>query len=271
MATFVKTSIYIRVAEYTSMSLVNQTLKKLEHGGVVAGAWLLSGSVRAAEVLSRTAIDWIGIDTEHAPHSPERVEALIRAIEPNATPLVRLASVETAVSDGATHALDAGAHGIIVPGVETSADAENVVRAAQFPPVGERGVAGTTRANAYGSNFDEYVDTANDEVLITLQIETPLAVTAIDEILSVDGVDVAFVGENDLSSAFGYPGKTEHPTVQNAVKRVREAALDNDIHPGIAGRTPGIKTERANRGFQFFLLGADLRFMRTGIEAFVTE
>ncbi len=253
------------------MAIVNRTLQKLGRGDDVVGAWLLSQSTRAAEVLSRTAVDWIGIDTEHAPHSPERVEALIRAVEPHTTPLVRLPSVETAVSGGAKHALDSGAQGVIVPGVDTPEDARDVVRATYFPPVGERGVAGTTRANAYGEDFEGYVTTANDETLLTIQIESPSAVESVAEILAVDGIDVAFIGENDLSAAVGHPGKTDHPEVTAAVQRVFGAAQDNGVYPGIAGRTPDIQSERSKHGFQFFLLGADLSFMRAGIEAFLSE
>ncbi|WP_255359202.1 HpcH/HpaI aldolase/citrate lyase family protein [Haladaptatus sp. R4] len=153
--------------------------------------------------------------------------------------------------------------------MESAADAERVVRATHFPPVGERGVAGTTRANEYGERFDDYVETANDETLVVVQIESPSAVESVEDILAVDGIDVAFIGENDLSSAYGYPGEKDHPTVTEAVQRVFEAAEANGVYPGIAGRTPTTLTERSNRGFQFFLLGADLSFMRTGIEEFL--
>ena len=250
---------------------MNETRGKLEAGEVVVGAWLLSGSQRVAEVLSRTAVDWVGIDTEHAPYSPERLEATVRAIERDATPLVRLPSPEAAVAAGAKHALDAGAGGIIVPGVDDPDDAERVVRAARFPPVGERGVAGTVRANRYGERFEEYVASATDETLVVVQLESPEAIERAEAILAVDGIDVAFVGENDLSAALGRPGKTSHPDVEAAVSRVLEVALAADVAPGIAGRTPTTMTERAERGFRFFLLGADLTLVRNGVEGVLPE
>lgn len=250
---------------------MNETKRKLEAGETAVGAWLLSGSPRAAEALSRTTLDWIGIDAEHAPYSPERVEATVRAIGRETTPLVRLPSVDAAVAGAAKRALDAGAEGIIVPSVETPGDAERVIRAARFPPAGERGVAGTVRANAYGAEFDEYVATANEETLVVVQLESPAAVERAEEILAVDGIDVAFVGENDLSSAQGHPGETDRPEVEAAVRRVAEAARANDVWTGIAGRTPEDVAERTERGFQFFLLGADLSFMRGGVESFRSE
>lgn len=249
--------------------MTNDTLAALDAGETAVGAWLLSGSPRAGEALARTGIDWVGIDTEHAPYSPERVEAAVRAVERTATPVVRLPSVAAAVAGGAKHALDAGARGLILPGIETAADAERAVQAARFPPTGERGVAGTVRANAYGESFDDYVATANDGTLIVAQFESPAAVERVDEILAVDGIDVAFVGENDLSAALGYPGGTDHPDVTAAVDRVFNAARAADVHPGIAGRTPERMADRAERGFRFFLAGSDLGFMRDAAAKFL--
>jgi len=249
----------------------NDTLAALDAGEPAVGAWLLSGSPRAGEALARTGLDWVGIDTEHAPYSPERVETAVRAVERAATPVVRLPSVDAAAAGGAKHALDAGARGLIVPGVETAADAERAVRAARFPPAGERGVAGTVRANAYGESFDDYVAAANDATLVVVQFESPAAVERADEILAVDGIDVAFVGENDLSAAQGRAGETDHPDVTAAVDRVLEAARAADVHPGIAGRTPGRMADRADRGFRFFLAGSDLGFVRDGAAAFLAE
>lgn len=248
----------------------NHTLSELERGNTVSGAWLLSHSARSAEVLSRTDLDWVGVDTEHAPYSPDRVEHVVRAIEPAATPIVRLPSVERAVSGATKHALDVGAQGVIVPSVESAAEAEAVVRSAYFPPAGERGVAGTTRANGYGEAFDEHVRDTAAETLVVVQIESPAGVESVDEIVAVDGIDVAFVGENDLSAVLGHPGETDRPAVRTAVERVRDAAVERGVVPGIAGRTPAERAERAERGFRFFLLGADLRFMRRGVDALLS-
>lgn len=250
---------------------MNRTLASLRADEPVVGVWLLSGSPRAAEALSRTSIDWIGIDTEHAPYAPERVEGVVRAVEGAATPIVRLPSVAAATDSAAKRALDAGAQGVIVPGVDSAADAERAVRAARFPPDGDRGVAGTVRANEYGAAFDEYVATANDDTLVAVQLETPPAIDRADEILAVDGIDVAFVGENDLSAAYGHPGETDRPAVTEAVDTVLEAARERGVAPGIAGRSPATMADRIDRGFRFFLLGADLSFMRRGLEAFLAD
>lgn len=254
------------------MTRANHVLTRLADDDPVFGAWVLSTSPRMAETLAAGSLDWVGIDTEHAPVGPERMESLVRAVEPHdATPIVRLPSVERAVDGGAKRALDAGAGGIIVPDVRTRAEAARVVTAAKFPPEGERGVAGTTRANGYGRHFDDYVATANDETLVVVQLESPAAIDRADDILSVDGIDVAFVGENDLSSVMGYPGEKDQPAVRRAVASVRETAMDRGVTPGIGGRTPEDARERIAAGYRFFLLGADLTFARDGIEGFVDD
>ena len=249
-------------------TFTNDTLAKLDGGEPVRGAWLASMSPRVAEVLARTDLDWVGLDAEHTPASAERIESAVRAIGAAATPIVRLPSVEAAVDGGCKRALDSGAQGVMIPDVRTPEDVERAVRAAKFPPAGERGVAGTTRANGYGAAFDEYVDRANDETLVAVQLESREAIERADELLAVDGVDVAFVGENDLSASLGHPGETDRPDVVEVVEAAFDAARANDVHPGVAGRTPEDVADRAARGFRFFLLGADLKFVREGLDAF---
>jgi len=252
------------------MTQGNHVLARLAEDDSVFGAWVLSMSPRMAETLAAGRLDWVGIDTEHAPVGPELMESMVRAVEPHdATPIVRLPSVERAIEGGAKRALDAGAGGIIVPDVRTREEAAQVVTAATFPPDGERGVAGTTRANGYGRNFRDYVETANDETLVVVQLESPAAIDRADDILSVEGIDVAFVGENDLSSAMGYPGEKDQPAVRRAVTSVKETAIEHGVTPGIGGRTPADARERIAAGYRFFLLGADLTFARSGIDGFL--
>ncbi len=249
----------------------NGTKALMDAGEPTFGAWLASMSPRVAEVLAATGVDWVGIDMEHTPISARRAEACIRAVERHATPIVRLPSPEQAAANGIKHALDSGAGGVMVPGVESAETAERVVSAAKFPPDGTRGVAGTTRANGYGTDFDGYVSSANDETFVVVQVESAAAVERCEEILAVDGIDVAFVGENDLSSTYGHPGEKDRPEVREAVDRVFAAAEAADVHNGIAGRTPADMADRIDRGYRFFLLGADVKFMRTALAEFLPD
>lgn len=254
------------------MVLENAAREKLRSGHPVVGAWVLSMSPRVAERLSMSGLDWIGIDMEHTPIDTRRVEEVIRAIERgDATPIVRLPSVTHASIGACKHVLDAGAQGIIIPGVEAPKDIEQVLTAAWFPPAGRRGAAGTTRANRYGEDFEGYIEKANVELLIVIQIESPTAVDDIDTLLEFDGIDVAFIGENDLSTAYGHPGKKDHDLVRSAVDTVLDSANEHGIYPGIAARSPENLSHRIERGFQFFLLGADVTFMHDGVAPFLRK
>ncbi|WP_439028223.1 HpcH/HpaI aldolase family protein [Haloarchaeobius sp. DT45] len=247
--------------------MTNATVATLAAGESALGAWVESASPRLAEALSTTRLDWLGIDMEHTPVGPGEVESLVRAIEPDATPIVRLPSVEYATARGGKLALDAGAGGVIVPRVESAADAEAAVRAVTFPPDGDRGVAGSVRANGFGDRFDEHVESADDETLVVVQLETAAGVENAHDIVSVPGVDVAFVGENDLSASYGTPGEKDRDAVQDGVETVRRAAMATEIHAGVAARDRAALARREEEGFRFFLLGGDCSLARAGVAA----
>jgi 2-dehydro-3-deoxyglucarate aldolase/4-hydroxy-2-oxoheptanedioate aldolase len=114
--------------------------------------------------------------------------------------------------------LDAGAYGLIIPYVSTAAEAQAAVRAAKYPPEGIRGIAGSTRAAHYGCNSLEYFDTANRDVFVFVQIETPEAVKNIEDILSVPGVDGIFIGPMDLATTHGYRGKPGTPAMLEIIR-----------------------------------------------------
>lgn len=250
------------------MSVRDGLAERLEAGSTVTGVWIQSGSPRIVEALGTTAIDWVGIDMEHTPVTFERLESLLRAAErAGLETMVRVPGVEYASMRAIQQALDLGAAGVIVPRVESRADISAVLDASTFPPDGNRGVAGSIRANEYGDRFDEYVSSIDDEVVLAVQLETPRGVAHADEILSTPGVDVGFVGENDLSAALGTPGRTEAPEVREAVTAVREAADEHDVVAGIAARDRDQFEARSRDGFRFLLLGSDLTFVRHGVRS----
>ncbi len=155
-------------------------------------------------------------------------------------------------------ALDLGTEGVMVPWIRTAADAEIAVAAAKYPPQGIRGV-GVCRAHGYGARFKPYVDTANDETLVILQIEHIDAVNDIEAICAVPGVDVVFVGPYDLSGSMGLMGQIHHPDVEAAVSRVFEAATAAGVAPGLLIAEPGPNeiASRIAEGFQFIAVGLD--------------
>jgi 2-keto-3-deoxy-L-rhamnonate aldolase RhmA len=218
--------------------------------------------VSIAEILASAGYEWVVVETEHTAIDVSEVLRLIIAIEgAGAVPLVRLAWNDPIQCKAA---LDSGAAGVLVPMVNTRAEAELAVKAAKYPPLGFRGV-GLARAHAYGHRFAEYVSQANDSTLLIVQIEHKDAVENIDEILDVPGIDGTFIGPYDLSMSMGLPGQLDHPDVVAARARVLAATKARGLAPGIhlvhpdraAGAIAGIVEE----GYQFIALGTDILFL----------
>jgi 4-hydroxy-2-oxoheptanedioate aldolase len=176
------------------------------------------------ELGGHAGFDLVVIDTEHGAAGSEDLEHHLRAADS--------AGVEAIVRVGAPEpietlrALDAGASGVIVPHVNDAAAAEAAVRAAHYPPVGERGLAVSTRAGHHGlSPVDEYVERALEDTLVVVQVEHAEALDNVHEIASSKRVDAVFLGPSDLSISLGHPGDTTHPDVAAAIDRVVEGVV----------------------------------------------
>jgi len=236
--------------------------KKLRAGEPTVGSWMSMAHPSIAEILAASGYEWVVIETEHTAIDVSEVLRLIIAIEgAGAIPLVRLAWNDPIQCKAV---LDSGAAGVIVPMVNTKADAELAVKAAKYPPLGFRGV-GLARAQAYGQRFAEYVASANDDSLLILQIEHIDAVQNIDDILSVPGIDGTFIGPYDLSMSMGLPGQLDHPDVVAARRRVLDATKARGLAPGIhlvhpdraANEIAGVVGD----GYRFIALGTDILFL----------
>jgi 2-keto-3-deoxy-L-rhamnonate aldolase RhmA len=242
--------------------LKNRTKELLSAGKVAVGAQLRFGSPAIAELMALAGFDWIIIDTEHAPQTPNGVLAQIQAISrTDTTPLVRIGNLDTSLI---RLYLDMGAMGIVIPFINTAEEARLAARACRYPPAGTRGY-GPWRADKYGLDPDYFV-VANDNTLFCPIIEDVKAVENIDAILAVEGVDAPFVGGVDLSVSLGVPLQVEHARVQDAVQSVVEAAKRAGKPAGI--HTAGTLDERADferrvkQGFRMMLLTTDQFLVR---------
>ena len=226
------------------------------------GSWMSMGHVSIAEILSRAGFDWVVVETEHTAIDVSEVLRLIIAIEnQGALPLVRLAWNDPIQAKAV---MDSGAAGVIVPMVNSKEEAELAVKSVKYPPEGFRGV-GLARAQGYGVDFDEYMDCANKDGLLMIQIEHIDAVNNIDEILSVPGIDGTYIGPYDLSCSMGLPGQLNHPDVEAAKKRVLEATRSHGLAPGIHLVHPeaarGELGGCIEQGYRFIALGTDILFL----------
>lgn len=242
--------------------LAEKIKQKIKSGGVSIGSWLSMGHQSIAEILAMAGYDWVVIETEHTAIDVSEVLSLISAIEQRGSiPLVRLAWNDPIQAKAV---LDSGAAGVIVPMINSRAEAELAVRMTKYPPLGFRGV-GLARAQGYGVDFDRYVKKANESTLLLLQIEHKDAVSNIDQILSVPGIDGIFIGPYDLSMSLGIPGELYHPQMIQAQTKVLNAALSRGLIAGIhcvqPAQAPQDLRAAVQQGYQFIALGTDILFL----------
>jgi 4-hydroxy-2-oxoheptanedioate aldolase len=210
---------------------VHATKARLAAGETVIGCFDRYPEAGIAELLALQGFDFLVLDAEHGTIEPRDAEALVRAAELRGpAPLVRVPANQPHVI---LRYLDTGAVGVHVPLVSSAAEAEAAVRAVKYAPRGARGLAGV-RAASYGTvPLAEYTARANEATIVVIQVETREAVERVDEIAAVDGVDVVFVGPTDLSVAYGVPGQTSHPLLEEAYDRVAAAVLESPAALGV--------------------------------------
>ena len=235
---------------------------------IMAGTFLNLGSPVSVEIAANLDFDWLLIDFEHGSGTPADLQNLLRACRnSSAAPIVRIRSVDP---DTVKFVLDSGAAGIMFPWVNSAAEAEAAVRSMKYPPQGQRGTAGAIRATDFGRNWQSYFEEANSQTLVVVQIETPQAVEACEEIAAVDGVDVLFVGPLDLSVNLGHPGDFSPKPFQESLQRVVDACEANGTSAGILSK-PGFVDQHKNMGFRLFALSSDMQAVTSGLKESLQE
>ncbi len=211
------------------------------------GLWLGLANSYTAELLAGAGFDWLLIDAEHAPNDLQTILGQLQAIAPYPShPIVRPPWPDAV---RIKQILDLGAQTLLAPMVETGEQAAEVVAATRYPPQGIRGV-GSALARASGFNrMPEYLQTANDEICVLIQIETPKGVENLDDILATEGVDGVFIGPSDLSASMGYIGNPGHPEVQQVI----EESIAKIV---AAGKAPGILIADQTLAQRYIELGA---------------
>lgn len=243
----------------------NPVKKAIRQNKVTIGSWLQIGSNITAEIMAKSGFDWLVIDTEHGGIDLETGIQMMQAMKgTDCVPFVRVPQNDTIYI---RRFLDAGAYGIIVPRVNSGAEAEMAVRACKYPPLGERGI-GMGRAHNYGAGFKEYLNSANKEIVLILQIEHIDAVKNINEIVETPGIDGVFIGPYDLSGSMGLLGKLDHPEIKKALRTTFLAAKKAGLVAGMHVVSPSIEQVRKyiKDGCRFIALGMDTIFLQTSIE-----
>ena len=242
--------------------LARQINEKMARGEASIGTWLSMAHPSIAEILASAGYDFVVVETEHTAIDISEVLRLLVAIEgKECVSLVRLAGIDPIQAKAV---LDSGAAGVLVPMVNTRADAELCVQMTKYPPLGARGI-GLARAQGYGEGFKDYVANANDDSLLIVQIEHKDAVENIEEILSVPGIDGTFIGPYDLSMSLGVPGQLDHPKVLRSQERVLDVTLSHGLVAGTHFVHPDTAAEDCSAaiaaGYRFIALGTDILFL----------
>jgi len=241
--------------------LRNHVKDKLARDEVVASMTVrLVGGIEIARIARTAGFDSLYVDMEHSSFSLETTgQICMAALEVGVTPFVRVPGV-AAVS----RVLDSGALGVIAPHVRSGAEAREYVRAAKFPPLGERSAAGPLPHLHYRTFPAAETDAAlNEATTLMVQFESEEALTKAEEIVSVGGVDMVMIGSNDLLADWGMPGQFEHPRLRDAYARTIAVCRKHGKHVGVGGLAsrPQLAAEFVRMGARYVSTGTDLAFL----------
>jgi 2-dehydro-3-deoxyglucarate aldolase/4-hydroxy-2-oxoheptanedioate aldolase len=249
----------------------NPVKKKLREGGVALGTLVMEfGTTGVARIAAAAGAEFVLFDMEHNGWSMETIRTLLASAGgAGVVPLVRVPATEYHFL---ARALDVGAMGLMMPMVESGEQARLIVQSAKYPPFGRRGAA-------FGVAHDDYrpgdnlatMRSANDETLLIAQIETAKGLEQLEEIASVKGIDVLWIGHNDLTNSLSIPGQFEHPRYREAVERVLDAARRHGKAAGFMATGVEQGAALLAEGFRIVAYGGDVwlyqQALRDGLAA----
>jgi 4-hydroxy-2-oxoheptanedioate aldolase len=249
----------------------NPVKAALKAGQPQVGTWLSLGDFSAARLMARVGLNYLTVDLEHSPIDWNQAGALFAAIaDAGGVPLAR---VPEGRHDYIKRVLDAGAHGIICPMVDTVEHARHCIAAAKYPPQGNRSVGGALHALNFDAPAGDYYRHANDEILVILQTESPCGVDNAEAIYSLPGVDGIFVGPNDLRAQMrSSDGRDPSPEEFEAMlDRILAAGQKTGTPVGIHVQTVADVQGRIAEGWRFMAIGSELSMMVAEAQRIVSE
>jgi 4-hydroxy-2-oxoheptanedioate aldolase len=239
---------------------------------VLSMAVRLTRTVDFASMARTAGFDSIYVDMEHSTLSLDATGQICMAsLALGITPFVRVANISPETISGV---LDAGALGIIAPHVQSAADAAGIVKAAKFFPQGNRSFAGAMPQLQYRSlPTAQACEAVNDATMVIVMIESLKALEAVEEIAAVDGVDMLFIGTNDLCSSLGIPGQLDHELIRKAYSRCMAACRKQGKHLGVGGlaSNPGLAAELVKLGARYVSVATDISFLISAATARVKQ
>ncbi len=237
---------------------------RLAAGKPTLGVFLGAASPQAAEACAAAGVDWVLLDLEHGSGGEEQLRNLVPAAGAYGVPT--LVRVESGARIRIGRVLDLGAAGVMLPRMDSAEEVGAAICHLRYPPHGDRGVATYNRACRFGLD-PEALRRAGKEVLGIVQIESAPAVEQAEAIAALDGVDVLFVGPQDLSYSLGVPGDLQAPAYLAAVERVRTAAGRQGKACGLLVKDGAAAAERQAEGWTFVAIGSDTTLLAAAVSA----
>ncbi|MCC3718909.1 2-dehydro-3-deoxyglucarate aldolase [Rouxiella badensis] len=248
----------------SNQMIPNRFRQDLLAGKTLIGCWSALSNPISTEVLGLAGFDWLLLDGEHAPNDISSFVVQLMALKDSrSAPVVRPPTNEPVIIK---RLLDIGFANLLIPFVETQAQAELAVASTRYPPAGIRGVSVSHRGNMFGT-VPDYLAQANDHISVIVQIESQRGVDNIDAITAVEGVDCIFVGPSDLAAGLGHLGNAGHPDVQSAIKYILERAKAHGKPSGILAPVEADARRYIEWGATFVAVGSDLGVFRTATQA----
>ena len=243
----------------------NQFKRALAAGETQIGLFLGLANAYGAEIVGTAGFDWLLIDGEHGPNDLQSIIGQLQALAPYPVrPVVRTVDHDVA---RIKQLLDGGAQTLMVPMVETAAEAESLVRAMRYPPHGIRGVGTALARAARWNGVEGYFAQADREMCLIVQIESTAGLAGLEAIVQVEGVDAVFIGPSDLAASMGHLGNPWHPEVKAAVEVALKKIAAAGKAAGVFSAAPAIAASYQAIGASFLLVGVDTLLLRNSAVA----
>lgn len=243
---------------------INTFKQRLRSGQAQIGLWLGLADPYCAELAANAGFDWLLLDGEHAPNDLRSLLAQLQAVAPYpAQPIVRPVIGDTALIK---QLLDIGAQTLLVPMVESAEQARQLVRAIRYPPHGVRGVGSALARASRWNSIPDYLDQADDQMCLLVQVENCEGLANLDAICAVEGVDGVFIGPADLSAAMGQRGNPGHPEVQAAIEEAIVRITRAGKAAGILSADETLARRYIELGAAFVAVGVDTTVLMRGLQ-----
>jgi 2-dehydro-3-deoxyglucarate aldolase len=248
------------------VAMPNSFRRDLRAGRPLIGCWLSLANNITTEILGYAGFDWLLIDGEHAPNDWSTFIGQLQALKDSpSAPVVRPQWAEPVVIK---RLLDIGFFNFLMPFIESAEQARSVVAATRYPPQGRRGVGTQHRSIRYGY-VPDYFARVNDDICVTVQVESREGLTNAEAIAAVDGIDALFVGPQDLAAGLGHLGQPGHPEVQEAIERILAAGRSSGKPVGILAPIEADARRYLAMGMTYVAIGSDAALLRTASKGLI--